>query len=118
MSKMNDLEKVKGLCGLLDAGQGTVEVSDLVKLCGTERRARRSVFVARKGGMKLEPVRTGGRGVTQYIRLNPEIGFEEVKAALLATRKRHPKQSQSSQAWVEQEAEDVDDATDNDFATR
>lgn len=88
MSKMNDLEKVTILVDLLVAsGNQTVQVAELETKTGSARRARRAVFVARKGGMILEPVRNGGRDVTAYVRTNPEIGVIEIEAALAAKRK-------------------------------
>jgi hypothetical protein len=65
---MNDLEKVNVLFDLLLANGGRVDVADLKAKTGTDRRARRAIFVARKYGANLEPVRVqGSRQVLSYV---------------------------------------------------
>lgn len=89
---MNDRQKVEKLVELLKANNNTVAVSDLLKATGSERRARRAVFMARKAGLKLEATRSGGRGVTSYTLLIPASGAVSFDEALnLLEPKRKPK---------------------------
>lgn len=90
MTKMNDLEKVKSLVALLEKNDNRITPEQLLAECGTPRRQRRALFIARKGGMVLEPVRDGGRKVVAYVRVG-NTTFADVQAALASTRKRKPK---------------------------
>ena len=89
---MNDRQKVEKLVELLKVNNNTVSVSDLLKATGSERRARRAVFMARKAGLKLEASRAGGRGVASYTLLVPTTGAVTFSEALaLLEPKRKPK---------------------------
>ena len=89
---MNDRQKVEKLVELLKVNNNTVSVSDLLKATGSERRARRAVFMARKAGLKLEAPRAGGRGVASYTLLVPTTGAVTFSEALaLLEPKRKPK---------------------------
>ena len=90
--KMNALEKVRQLVQLLEANENRITNAQLLNATGTPRRARRALFVARKGGMILEPVRNRARTVTEYIRTNA-VDYNDVEKALLSKRKRQPKSS-------------------------
>ena len=69
MTKMTDKDKLEILKSLLKTGNGTVSAADLLTATGTARRARRTLFVARKDGMVMEAVRTNGRAVTFYVQI-------------------------------------------------
>ena len=59
-------DKVQIIRDLLADGQGRFSVTELLVKAGSERRARSAIFLAREGGVGLEPIRDG-REVTHYI---------------------------------------------------
>jgi len=100
---MNDLEKVAQLVAILEENDNKITPEQLLSVTGTPRRARRALFVARKGGMVLEPVRDGGRKVVAYVRQGSTT-IDDVTAALAAKRKRKPKPVATTTTVAEQEA--------------
>lgn len=107
MTTLNDRSKIELLLDLLKQNQGTVTVSDLVTATGSERRARRAIFVARKLDMRLEPLRVNaGRAVTAYVRQPGGASDEEVLAGLVNRSKRErAKADKAARAAAKAEAD-------------
>lgn len=76
-------DKVQIINDLLADGQGRFSVADLLVKAGSERRARSAIFLAREGGIGLEPIRDG-REVTHYI--SATIGAAQRAAANTAAK--------------------------------
>lgn len=76
-------DKVQIIRDLLADGQGRFSVADLLVKAGSERRARSAIFLAREGGVGLEPIRDG-REVTHYI--SATIGAAQRAAANTAAK--------------------------------
>lgn len=76
-------DKVQIIRDLLADGNGRFTVAELLAKAGSERRARSAIFLAREGGLGLEPVRDG-REVTAYI--SATIGAAQRAAANTAAR--------------------------------
>lgn len=84
---MNDRQKVEKLIDLLKQNNNSVLVSELVAATGSERRARRAIFMARKAGLKLDSVRAGARAVAAYTLAVGPVTFSEALALLEPKRK-------------------------------
>lgn len=76
-------DKVQIIRDLLADGQGRFSVTELLVKAGSERRARSAIFLAREGGVGLEPIRDG-REVTHYI--SATIGAAQRAAANTAAK--------------------------------
>lgn len=109
---MNDQQKVKALTDLLAANGNKVTVTELLSATGSERRARRAVFMARKAGLKLEAVRDGGRGVVAYVLIVPAtnaVTFDEAVSRLqpkreLAKARKAQREAEKAQRAAEKAA--------------
>jgi hypothetical protein len=83
--------KVQYVIAALQAGKNKFTVSQLTDIIradagdkALERRTRRALFVARKAGIVLEPVRDGGKAVTAY---QLQGALPEVAVTAAPTRK-------------------------------
>lgn len=78
---MKRKEKLSIVQELLDAGNGNFTAAELLAKAGTARRARSALFLSRKDGIVLEPLRDGTRAVVSYHQQNRVLPTAVTKVA-------------------------------------